>query len=267
MLYLPCRSFWKYRDLISQLCRRDIEGRYRGSLFGLLWSFVNPLLMLLVYTFVFGFVLRARFGMHASESKMEFSLILFAGLIIHQLMAECIIRSPTLIVSNPNYVKKVVFPLEVLSWSCILSALFHAGISLLVLLLFYLLLHGSLHWTLVFLPVLIFPFLIVLLGFSWILSSLGVYLRDIAQFMGFLVTVLLFLSPILYPLSSIPVVYRPFFYLNPLTFIVLQVREVVLWGNMPNWIGLAFYLGVALLVGWGGYFWFQKTRHGFADVL
>ena len=233
---------------------------------GLTWSFFNPILMLVIYTFVFSVVFKARWSAE-STSKTEFAIVLFAGLIIHGLFAECVNRAPALILSNVNYVKKIVFPLEILPWVSLASALFHAGVSLAVLLIFYLVIHLSLNWTIIFLPVLIMPLALLIMGVSWFLASIGVFIRDVGQMIGIVTTILLFLSPVFYPVSALPENLRPLLHLNPLTFIIEQVRLVLIWGKVPNWIGLVIYLACSMLVVSTGFFWFQKTRKGFADVL
>lgn len=259
-------SFWRNRALIWQMTKREVVGRYRGSMIGILWSFLNPLLMLGVYTFVFSTVFKARWGA-GSDSKTEFAIVLFAGMIVHSLFAECVNRAPGLILSNVNYVKKVVFPLEIMPWVTMCSALFHAAVSVSVLLLFYAVANLSLNWTVVFLPVLLIPLILLTMGFAWFLSSTGVFLRDIGQTIGILTTVMMFFSPMFYPISALPAEYHQLFYLNPLTFMMVQVREVMIWGRMPDWHGLGVYFLCSLMIAWSGLFWFQKTRKGFADVL
>lgn len=259
-------SLWRHRALVWQMTRRDVVGRYRGSLLGLLWSLLNPIFMLAVYTFVFSVVFEARWGT-ASESKTEFAQVLFAGMIIHSLFAECLNRAPGLILSNANYVKKVVFPLEILPWVAMGSTLFHAAISVLVLLIFFLGIEHYLHWTVLLLPVLLFPFVLLTMGFCWFLAATGVFLRDVGQTTGIVTTALLFLSPVFYPVSALPEAYRPFIYLSPLTFMIEQARGALLWGTTPDWTGLGIYLVFGVLAAWAGFVWFQKTRKGFADVL
>jgi lipopolysaccharide transport system permease protein len=260
------RNIWRSRDLIWQMTKREVVGRYRGSILGLFWSFFNPVLMLTIYTFVFSVVFKARWG-DGGESRFEFALILFAGLIVINLFSECVTRAPSLIVGNVNYVKKVVFPLEILPLITMGAALFHSIVSLGVLLVFYVLVSASLHWTIIFAPLIILPLLLMTLGFSWFLASFGVFVRDVAQTIGLLVTVMMFLSPIFYPVSSLPAKYHVFIYLNPLTFIIEQMRDVLIWGKFPSWSGLGLVMLVGMLVAWLGLVWFQKTRKGFADVL
>jgi lipopolysaccharide transport system permease protein len=259
-------SQWRNRRLIIQLTKRDVLGRYRGSVLGLAWSFFNPLLMLAVYTFVFSVVFKARWG-SGGEDKIDFAIILFVGLIVYGLFAECINRSPSLIVSNVNYVKKVVFPLEILPSVAIGSALFHAGISLIVLLIAQLVVNQRLPWTVIVFPIILVPLLLATSGFTWLLSALAVYVRDIAQTTTILTTVLMFLSPLFYPISVLPESYRLWLHLNPLTFMIEESRNVLIFGNTPNLIGLAISLAASMLISAGGFWWFQKTRKGFADVL
>ena len=261
-------SLWRHRELIARMTWREIVGRYKGSTMGLLWSFLNPVLMLSVYTFVFSVVFKTRWGTgDVEQSKTLFATLLFSGMIVHGLFAELVNRAPLLIVNNVNYVKKVVFPLETLPGVTLGGAIFHSAVSLLVLLIAFAIFNGFVHWTVVFLPLVLLPLVIVCLGIGWILASLGVFLRDIGQTTALLTTVLLFLSPVFYPVASLPASVQKWMLLNPLTFIIEQAREVLVWGHLPNWLGLAGYTAGAVLVAWAGFFWFQKTRKGFADVL
>ncbi len=259
-------SLWHNRGLITASVKREVLGRYRGSIMGILWSFFNPLFMLLVFTFVFSVVFRARWG-GGSGSKTEFALMLFAGLMMFNLFAECINRAPGLILSNVNYVKKVVFPLEILPAVSLLSAMFHALISLGVWLLAYGVFFGVPHATALLLPFIVVPFIMFILGLSWALASLGVYLRDVSQVIGVITSTLMFLSPIFYPVSAFPENYRHLLYLNPLTPVIEMTREVLYWGKMPDLPLLVMYWIVTALITWIGFAWFQKTRKGFADVL
>ena len=259
-------DFWEHRNLILQLTKREVIGRYRGSVMGLLWSLLNPILMLIIYTFVFSVVLNVRWGVETSN-RGEFAVVLFAGLIIHGLFAECVNRAPSLILSNVNYVKKVVFPLEILPWVAMGSALFHSVVSIFVLLVFYLILHLYINVTIFFLPIVLFPLILLTMGVSWFLASMGVYLRDVSHTTGIVTTAMLFLAPIFYPITALPEAYRSFIYLNPLTFVIEQIRNILIWGKQPDWAELSIYFVVSLIVAWLGLFWFKKTRRGFADVL
>jgi len=259
-------SLWGNRELIAQMTRREVVGRYKGSIMGLLWSFLNPVFMLMVYSFVFSVVFKARWS-GSEESQTQFAVVLFAGMIVHALFAEVLNRAPTIILGNVNYVKKVVFPLEILAVVSLGAALFHALVSLLVLLVAFAMLNGFVHWTAIFAPLVLLPLMIMSLGFGWILSSLGVFVRDMGQLIGVFTTALLFLSPVFFPVIALPEAFQPWLSLNPLTFIIEQTREVLIWGHLPDWKGLTLYFMGASIFAWLGFFWFQTTRKGFADVL
>lgn len=259
-------NLYRHRSLILQMVKREIVGRYRGSFLGLLWSFVNPVLMLSIYTFVFSMVFKSRWGQN-SDDKFEFALVLFAGLIVFNLFSECLSRAPSLILSNVNYVKKVIFPLEILPVVALGSALFHAGVNLAVLLIFLTATGHLLTWACLLLPIVLLPLLLLTLGLSWLLASIGVFIRDVGQFIGMILTVLMFMSPIFYPTSALPEEVRGYLFLNPLTLVIEQTRDVLIWGTLPDWRGLGLYFGFTALLAWAGLFWFEKTRKGFADVL
>lgn len=261
------RSFVRHRYLIWQLSKREIVGRYRGTSLGLAWSLINPLLMLAVYTFVFAIVFQARWGTTGSDSKSEFAIVLFAGLIVHNLFAECINRAPSLLVQNINYVKKVVFPLEVLPLVSACAALFHAAVSLVVLLAALLILRHSIPWTAILFPLLIAPLMVATIGICWVLTSIGVYIRDIVHVTTLLTTVLLFMSPVFYPISALPPGLQPWLYLNPLTFFLEAGRGLLIFGKLPNLTLWGGYTILSLVIAWLGLWWFQRTRKGFADVL
>lgn len=259
-------SPWRHRFLLGSLTKREILGRYRGSVLGLLWSLFNPLFMLAVYTFVFSVVFQARWG-EGSDSKLEFALILFAGLIVFNLFAECFNRAPGLITSQVNYVKKVIFPLEILPYVMLGSALFHTLISLLVWLAAYALFFGVPPLTIVLVPLVLVPLGLLTLGLSWGLAALGVYLRDVGQLVGILTSVFLFMSPIFYPITALPEAYQPWLSLNPLVPAIEALRDLLFWGRLPAWGPLALYWLVTALVAWIGFYGFQRARGGFADVL
>lgn len=261
------KSLWHNRQLIVQMTRREVACRYKGSVMGLAWSFFNPVFMLAVYTFVFSVVFKARWGIGGEESKTQFAVVLFVGMIVHGLLAEVLNRAPGLILGNVNYVKKVVFPLEILPVITMGAALFHSLVSLGVLLIAFALFNGYLHWTAGLAPLVVLPLVILTLGLAWMLASLGVFLRDVGQTIGIITTVMLFLAPVFYPITALPEEVRPWIMANPLTFIIEQAREVLIWGRLPNWTGLGIYTLMATAVAWAGYAWFQKTRKGYADVL
>lgn len=254
-----------HRTLVIDLAKRDIFGRYRGASLGVAWSVLNPFLMLAVYTLAFGEILRSRWP--GVESTLEFSIILFAGLIIHGFFAECLTRAPSLVVGNANYVKRIVFPLEVLPWPMVLSALFHLGMNFLVFVIGSLLIRSSVPWTIVLLPVVLVPLVLIALGTAWFVSALGVFFRDIGQIVTPLATAMLFLSSAIVPVEALSEKYQSVFRLNPLTPIINEVRAVALDGELPDVGGLFVYSILALLWCRVAYGYFQKTRRGFADVL
>lgn len=249
------------------MIRRDVAARYEGSIIGVAWSFVTPLLMLAVYTFVFSVIFKARLSSSGSESRTDFAIHLFAGLIVFGIFSEVVNQAPRQIVSNRNYVKRVVFPLEILSWVSLGSVLVRTLVSLAVLLLAQLILKQSFPWTVVFFPLVLLPLLFASLGVAWFLSALGVYLRDIGQITAVFTTMLLFLSAIFYPLSSLPKQLQPWIQLNPIAVIVAESRKVLLFGNLPDWHWLGIALSMGIVIAFAGFWWFQKTRKGFADVL
>ncbi|AHG42569.1 sugar ABC transporter permease [Pseudomonas syringae CC1557] len=259
-------SLWTNRSLISQMTKREVIGRYRGSVMGLAWSFFNPVLMLAVYTFVFSEIFSARW-VGVDTGKGGFAILLFVGMIVHGLFAECANRAPSLVMSNSNYVKKVVFPLEILPVITLGSALFHSCISLIVLVIAQLLISHTLFWTALLFPLILVPLILGTLGISWFLASLGVYLRDVGHVITVLTTVLLFLSPVLYPVAALPEVYRPWLQMNPLTYIIEESRSVLLFGNLPHWGSLGIAIAIGAVIAAMGFWFFQKTRKGFADVI
>ena len=194
------QSLWRNRQLILQMTKREVVGRYKGSAMGLLWSFLNPVFMLAVYTFVFSVVFKARWGVDGNESKTQFAIVLFVGMIVHSLFAEVLNRAPSLILSNVNYVKKVIFPLEILPVISMGAAIFHSLVSLVVLLIAFVIFNGYLHWTAIFIPLVLLPLVILTLGFAWVLASIGVFLRDVGQTIGIVTTVMMFLSPVFFRL-------------------------------------------------------------------
>ena len=262
----PFDAWLHHRSLTLEMTKRDVLGRYREASFGLLWSLISPFLMLLIYTLAFGYIMKSRWP-GTTGNIADYSMLLFIGLIVHVFFAECMNRAPSLIVGNPNLVKRIVFPLQVLPWMAVLSALFHAFANSLVFTLLNLAMRGEIAPTLPLLPLVLLPLAVAALGVGWLLSSLSVFLRDIGQMTGVLATAMLFLSSAIVPVDALPAKYQLVFRLNPLTFIIDQAREVAFWGRMPDWYGLGLYLAGALLFAYAGYAVFQKLRPGFADVL
>jgi lipopolysaccharide transport system permease protein len=260
-------SLWHNRELIARMARRDIAARYRGTVGGLLWALITPIVMLAVYTFVFSVIFNAKWGQVAEQSRTQFALVLYAGLLMHAVLAEVLNAAPSLVAAHANYVKKVVFPLEVLPVVGLCTALFQCAIGIGVLLVASLIFNGAIPATAPLIVLVLVPLALGVLGLAWVAAALGVYLRDLGQVMVVLTTILLFLSPVFFPVSAIPKDFGGVIEINPLTFIIEQARAVLIWGHAPDWTGLLAYTAGAAVVAWLGYAWFQATRKGFADVL
>jgi len=258
-------SIWNHRRLIKASVQREIVGRYRGSILGGAWSILLPVFMLAVYTFVFSDIFKARWGTH--DSKTDFALILYSGLIVFNIFSDCVGRSVGVIVSNINFVKKVVFPLEILPIVVLLTAVYHALLSWLVWLIAYVVVIGWPSWGILGFPLVFMPFCIFLSGIAWFLAALGVYVRDVAQFMPVAISVTLFLSPVFYSIEAVPEKYRNFIYLNPLAIFIEQTRNVLFFADFPATGNMLMLWGLAISSAIFGFLFFQKTRRGFADVL
>jgi len=260
-------SPWRNRELLSAMVKRDVVGRYRGSVVGIAWSFFNPLVMLAVYTFVFSGVFKSSWPGTPEGNHAAFAIILFVGLIVHGLFAECVNRAPSLILANVNYVKKVIFPLDLLPWVAFGSALFHACVSVVVLLLALLVTGQRIPATALLFPLVVLPLAFTTMGFAWLLAALGVFVRDIGQMTGMFTMILMFVSPVFYPLTALPEPYRSWLLLNPLSFIIEAGRDTLVYGVTPDVSLWGAVLAVSLVIAWAGFAWFQKTRRGFADVV
>ncbi|WP_420412676.1 ABC transporter permease [Roseibium sp.] len=267
----PASKFGQYMNIAAPLFRRDMLARYRGSIMGLAWTFFVPLLMLAIFTFMFGTVFQMRWAAKgaapATNGSLGFALTLFIGLITHSFISEVITRAPSIIVSNANMVKRLVFPLEIFPVMVVSTALLQYFVGLFIFLGFQLFVTGSISIGTLWLPVIILPFTILLCGISWLIAGASVYLRDIGQLMGLAATVLLFMSPVFYPISMLPDHLWPIFMFNPLTFIIEQSRVVVFTTDPPDWTGLLIYYVIALGVAGAGFAAFQRMRRGFSDVL
>jgi lipopolysaccharide transport system permease protein len=268
-LFAPWRitgNFVRHRNLIVQFTRREIEKRYKGTLLGIFWSFLTPLIMLGVYTLVFGFIFGGSFG-HPGETKTQFALGLFCGLLLWEFIGGSIAGSPGLIVSNPNYVTKVIFPLEILPLCNVGASFFHMLIGFLPLFLFVLIAEGGITLTsLQILPLLI-PVILYCLGLTWIFSALGVFLRDIGSLIPPALTIVMFLSAIFFPLSSIPKDFRWIVELNPAAILISMARNALVFGQSLDWASLALQTGISLVVAILGYALFLKCKPAFADVV
>lgn len=262
------RKILQHKYLIKELSKREIANRYKGSFLGLLWALLTPFVMLLMFAFVFGEIFKAKWPSSQTENDMvAFSLNLFVGLSVFWFFSEIISKAPTLFSSVPNYVKKVIFPLWVLPLVSLANSLFHFMICMVILAVFLVLGGGSLSVSALSVPLVLAVTFPLLLGISLLLGSLGVYVKDIEAITGAMINMLIFLSPVFYPLSNVSADVQWVFHLNPLTFIIEQLRLVLLEGLWPDWIGLLYYGGFSASMFILGYWVFKSTKKGFADVL
>ncbi|MCC6134675.1 MAG: ABC transporter permease [Candidatus Contendobacter sp.] len=267
LLYQGLRQSWLQRQLFFKLLRRDFAERYRGSYLGLLWSLLLPLMSLLVFTFFFGVIFKIRWAGLGNDSLSDLALILFVGITLYNFFAECLSRAPGLILAHQNYVKNVIFPLEILPVVMVASALLTLIVTLLIIVVLQATMGQGLTWTILLLPVVIAPLALFVLGLSWFLAALGVYIRDIQQLIVPVVQFMMFLSPVFYPVSALPESIRPWLNINPLALVIEQTRGIVLFGRPLDWTAYLMCLGAGLATALLGAYWFARTRKGFADVL
>lgn len=260
-------SLYTHRYLIYDMARRDVLGRYKGSVLGIFWSLAQPLLMLAIYTFVFSHIFKARWTGNNEQSQLFFAINLFSGLLVFNIFSECLTRAPSSILSQSSLVTRVVFPLEILPVVNLLSAIFHACIGFSVLVVAAFITLGELHGTMFLLPLVLLPFLFLVLGLSWSLAATGVYLRDIGQTINLAVTGLLFLSPVFFPLSALPERWQYIANFNPLSFPIEITRQLLILGILPDWMHFFIYFALSMLIAVTGFVIFQKLRNGFADVI
>ena len=263
----PYRVAVRNRSLLWQFVKRNIAARYRGSMLGLVWSFVQPLMMLCVYTFVFNIVLKNKWGIDPEESKGAFAIIMFCGISLYNIFAESVAGSCGVVLSNPNLVKKVIFPLEVLPLAQTFSTFILSAVWFVLLFLGVIFIYGKLSFTMLLLPLVLIPLLLFTQGVSYFVASLGVYVRDTSYVVQVILQILFFMTPIFYPVSAIPPKYRWPLEANPLTILIEQARNVFLYGKLPDWtfLGIAFLISAVVLQ--LGFVWFSRTKKGFADVL
>ncbi|HEX4111437.1 MAG TPA: ABC transporter permease [Stellaceae bacterium] len=265
----PFASFvfaWRQRQLIRRLVQRDVEQRYRGSFLGKIWAVIAPLFMLSLYTIAFSVVIRPQWQTNIS-SPAEIALIYFSGLILFDFFFECINRAPPLMFENISYIKKMVFPLEILAWVVLGGALFRVIVGIVLLAIFYAVVRGAPPLPAIVIPLLVVLLSVMALGFVWLLSALSVFLRDIRHVIAALMPAFMFLTPVFFPLSAAPPLVRRILYVNPLTFILEGVRGALFSDTWPNWLGMLAYAVIACLFAWFGYRVFMKLRSGFADVI
>lgn len=254
--------------LIAQLTRREVVGRYRGSHLGIFWSFVNPVLLLCIYTVVFRYIFHAKFTGHPDEGPADFALMLFSALIVFNLFAECLNRAPSLILTNSNYVTKLVFPLEVLPLTVVLGSLVHLLVGFIPLFLATLISrNGHLYATVCLWPLLLVPIVFWALSLTWLVTALGAFLRDLSEIMGALTQILMYASAVFYPLERVPPEIQGFLRLNPLTFFSEQSRGLVVWGESMDWWGYLWVTLSGVLATVVSYKIFMNVKPAFADVV
>jgi lipopolysaccharide transport system permease protein len=261
------RRLLGHRYLLRQLVRKNVATIYQGSVVGVAWLLLRPLLTLAIFGFCFGVVFQGRFFRQTHGGPLEFAMVLFVGLTIFSALSEMLAVAPSLVTGNANFVKRVVFPLDLLVPAQLGSALVQMTMSAIVFLAVRVFLDPPLGWAALSVPILILPYLMLTLGLAWFLASLGVFVRDLQQVVPLAITGLMFLSPLFYPVSAVPPVLRSTIYLNPLTFIVESARNALFRNEWPDPIGFLVYFVMAGCVMWLGWAWFEKTKKGFADVL
>jgi len=254
-----------HRELIWRLAWRRVVVRYRGSLLGLFWSVLSPLLTLAIYTLVFGVMFGSRWTDDATTA--QYALLLYLGLCVFWFVAECLGEATSVIADHANYVKKVVFPLEVLPWILVATGLFHSAIRLTIFIVAWTLFEGAPPRTTLALPLVYLPLVLVTVGLSYMIACAGALVRDLREGMALLLTALMFLSPIFYPMSAVPEAFRGIIRLNPLTLPVEQVREVAAFGTAPDLVSFAIALAASWLIAWLGAALFARLRGVFADVV
>ncbi|TGL90223.1 ABC transporter permease [Leptospira congkakensis] len=260
------KSMFKNWNLIIQMTRREILIRYKGSFLGLIWAIVNPMIMLGIYTLIFGVIFRADWGGRMGNNS-DFAFTLFVGLTVYQLFSEALIKSPMLIVNNANFVKKVIFPLEILPFVSLLASLFQMFINLLILIGYLVFFKKVFFVSMIFFPIIIIPHILFTLGVSYFFSSISVFIRDANQIVTYIATLVLYVTPIFYPLSAVPEKLRYLTLLNPISYVVEEARNSVVFGLTPQFLPLAVYAVISVIILALGYYFFQRTKPLFADVL
>jgi len=266
--FLMVRDLWRHRELTWNMAKREIVGRYRTAHLGLLWSILTPLALLVTYTFVFTVIFKARWQQDVPESRGQFALTMFCGMLLYNFFAEVVNKAPDIVVTNPNYVKRVVFPLEIFIISGLISALFNMMIGYGVWLIgWFSVQQTALHWTALWLPVVIIPACLTTAGLAWLLASLGVFVRDVGHAVVIITQILFFATPIFYRIEVIPYPYRTILELNPLAHAIEDVRRVLMWNQQPRWDWWCASLVVSFALALLGYAFFMKSKRAFADVV
>lgn len=262
----PLETLLRNGQLYRRVLVRDIQSTFRGSALGLAWIVVIPLVLVAIYTFVFGMVLSSTFSI-GTRTRIEVPLLFFTGLTVFGFFMEVVGRSPNFIRENAVYVKKIVFPLEILPWVLIGTALFKFAINFALLLVFLGVFTGGVPAGALMLPLVLVPFLLMTAGLSWLLAAVGTYVRDLPHAIQALAPIIMFISPIFYSVQQVPAPFATLYYANPLTFVLESVRGLLFFDTAPSAAGLLVFAAASLLVFAAGYAFFQRARPGFADVV
>jgi lipopolysaccharide transport system permease protein len=257
---------WRQRHLVRQLTARDLAARYRGSFLGIVWSLLVPMMMLALYTFVFSVVFRARWGVDENHKGMV-ALVLFAGLIPYNMFSEVVAVAPTLVVGNANYVKRVVFPLEILPLVKFLAAFVHALISAGVLVLAIVVARQTPPPTLVLMPIAWIPLVLLTLAVTYVFAALGVFVRDVGQAIAIVLPFIFFLTPIVYPPEAVPDRFAFVPWMNPIAHVVDDARRTAIFGMGLKWRAFAINCVLCGGLAFAGFLFFVKSKRAFHDAL
>lgn len=265
-LFAPFRPLFSNRELFWQLLLRDIQSSVRGSVLGIGWIVLTPLVLVAIYTFVFGVVLQSAW-VSKTDSSLEVPLIYFTGLMVFSFFMEIITRAPEYIRANKTYVTKIVFPVEVLDWILVGTAAFKLAASATLLTVFLVLVLGRFPTGMLAAPLVIAPLVVLCAGLAWFISAVGTYVRDLNQLLLAIGPVLMFVSPIFYSVEQVPENFRAVFWANPLTWVLETLRGLLFFNQGIDWQGYALYWVAAIAVFAAGFGFFQRARTGFADVI
>ena len=251
-------------DLFREIVARNIRQRYRGAILGNAWGVIHPLMMTAIYTFIFGVVFRVTW--EPGGHTFSFPVNILCGLLLFSVLTESVNSGSTLVSRHPNYVKKIIFPLEVLPVAHVVSAFYFALMWFPIVLAAALLVYGF-HWTMFFFPLLLIPLFFLCLGCCFFVASLGVYFRDTSMVAAIVMQIMLYVSAVIFPLSRLSPRWRTLIRLNPMTTLIDEMRKVFLLGRLPDWKYLCVMLAISIVVFQLGFFWFYRTKKGFADVI
>lgn len=259
------------RKILGLFIARDLQARYKNSWAGLLWLVIQPIIMLSIYTLVFQHILGVKWGTQSSTSPMtsgvDFALNLYLGLVVFNIFSESLQAAPTVLRAHRHLIKKVLFPTRILPTIPVGMALCDAALGLALWLVVYVCVLGLPPLTAFYLPLVLLPLILFVMGLCWLIASLSVYMRDMTQIVRFVITGLLFLSPIFFPLQSMPMDLQSYLSFNPLAIEIDMLRGIMIEGITPDWGTYLGFLGVSAVIYLAGYYWFELTRDGFVDVL